>query len=1550
MNKMNNKKSKIACLLIIFVLLLSSSSFINNSNSFTNTNLSTIQEEDISVEWGDNVYQNLPYWYSGTFYDDADFDFAWTTAKIDFEYIPDNSITYSHLITDLDNSETQYPTNSSFTMVNGTHVQNGTLDVVDGDYHAFDSTYNKTIAEQPFTIINGSSTYDGDLEIIDGNYTTFVSGMEKHYLGTYSFTNNTNGMVPDGWDDVSGAGCSATVNQGIFGHEKVLELNDTSSNVVMIGNTFTEQTSGTIEWWWLDTSSSYAFMYIIGDGDVVIYLSTISNSYHYDLGGWQNVRGRSQNVWYRHRIDFECGAGGYMGLPADTYDWYIDDVLEANNIPFRASFHPDDIDVFRTTSSGASLNYKYYLDAVGYSWDPDYNIGDNQDIEPLDLDIEVNINLDSFSNLNELYLVYAYLTNISLTCNYSIYNFDDSVYDVIENDINLAFVNSYFELNSSYYNNTNDLILSFQMSINAEFEMRLDRLLIRKPSYLNFSTSVNFDILTDLLQMDINSYQRSNITQLINMSIWSYNTSSWVYLDGASYITTFQLLEWISTDFSNYINTNGDVLLSYYGVNIMDAFRFELDALSFKIWRKTIVQFEKTLRLLGTWKYQFTLDAGLGTEHVQDWIYFNVILEQPNFEGISESRYSTEWILTSTATTGEKNIVYNDDLTTGYWDLCDISTRFFNKFAPNHLDYLLDNSTSTSTISYLGTHFDTGTEDGYPIGITWDGTHFWVIGDTNDEVYKYTSAGVYTGTHFDTGAQDVYPRGITWDGAYFWMLGTEYHEVYKYTSAGVYTGTHFDANVPDGIPAGITWDGTHFWIGGIITAEYYQYTSAGVYTGTHFDVGAQDTNMFGTTWDGTHFWILGRNSDEVYKYTSAGVYTGTHFDANVPDGIPAGITWDGTHFWIGGIITAEYYQYTSAGVYTGTHFDVGAQDTNMFGTTWDGTHFWILGRNSDEVYKYTSAGVYTGTHFDVGAQDTGSYGITWDGAYFWMVGSNSDEAYRYSPEYIIYKNYHDTTGEGYVYFQSDQVETLGLISPQYSSISLSKGDIFTVDIQTTSDNALLKLYSGSDLQLTLNLLTANTEFSRQEVEVLVSEDVSFDRIKITSELTDVEYFKLYDIKAEHWVFEDEADQRSMYVNPYGQNDLIANLGNNSLKIYENDILRTDIYITISYDLLTYIFESTIPETIFVSFYDSNNNYLDFNKFSTYVNYTLYEENYIDQRLTSREFYVDEDSTIYFNVYDSFEVSIYSTSRLAKTFIDITLNVYFFKIKNEALEDASYTLTKGSVSKEGILFPEDIDEYQIASGNYSFNYINYEDDSEHSLNINLIENQLLTINTTFYNVHFSVFNFDGLGLNKDLFRFYINGLRKDFGFNILKRDINNLKVLDYFNATLFNQNLSLKQYTEYNIYVQVYTLIVNNNYTHSIYLEIERNDITIKQIVPTQSGISYRFLPNITYELRTYQINGTLLENRTVLLDSNNKIVSFGFYSEEIPEIPDFDLDDTWLLIIFILTIFGVIIVFIIFIAVRLNKDNKSNKSKLNKYISKGRDTEAEYYGRNPNPF
>ena len=108
-----------------------------------------------------------------------------------------------------------------------------------------------------------------------------------------------------------------------------------------------------------------------------------------------------------------------------------------------------------------------------------------------------------------------------------------------------------------------------------------------------------------------------------------------------------------------------------------------------------------------------------------------------------------------------------------------------------------------------------------------------------------------------------------------------------------------------------------------------------------------------------------------------------------------------------------------------------------------------------------------------------------------------------------------------------------------------------------------------------------------------------------------------------------------------------------------------------------------------------------------------------------------------------------------------------------------------------------------------------------------------MNTSYYEIYFGLFNFDGLGLNRDLFRFYIAGLRTDFGFNTLRTDSVNLRVEDYFNQSLYDRTVYLRNYTEYNLYVEVWNLIINSNYSWNVRMEIERNAITITQIIPPQ---------------------------------------------------------------------------------------------------------------------
>ncbi len=126
----------------------------------------------------------------------------------------------------------------------------------------------------------------------------------------------------------------------------------------------------------------------------------------------------------------------------------------------------------------------------------------------------------------------------------------------------------------------------------------------------------------------------------------------------------------------------------------------------------------------------------------------------------------------------------------------------------------------TNANAYTGTSF---VVDG-PL-VTWDGSRFRGISGT--DVIKYTLAGANDGS-FSLNAANSDPAGITWDGEYLWVADATDNEVYKYTSAGVYTGLSFDtaaAGITAVSASGLTYDGDYFYIIDIEVAEVYKFVA-----------------------------------------------------------------------------------------------------------------------------------------------------------------------------------------------------------------------------------------------------------------------------------------------------------------------------------------------------------------------------------------------------------------------------------------------------------------------------------------------------------------------------------------------------------------------------------------------------------------------------------------------------------------------------------------------------------------------------------------------------
>ncbi|MFX0023769.1 MAG: hypothetical protein ACFE9S_15690, partial [Candidatus Hermodarchaeota archaeon] len=392
-----------------------------------------------------------------------------------------------------------------------------------------------------------------------------------------------------------------------------------------------------------------------------------------------------------------------------------------------------------------------------------------------------------------------------------------------------------------------------------------------------------------------------------------------------------------------------------------------------------------------------------------------------------------------------------------------------------------------------------------------------------------------------------------------------------------------------------------------------------------------------------------------------------------------------------------------------------------------------------------------------------------------------------------------------------------------------------------------------------------------------------------------DYIKVYDIKT--YKYEITGDYADLYVGSHNQRDIYLTPDTYNLRILEEGTKKVDTNITIGSTDYYYIYEPIETIQCRLTLFSLEGEYLQFEDYHVKINRSLNQE-YNEFWLVDTIFDADEETYVYIEIYDRFDALIDTFSKLASSYIDLDLEVYQLQIKNqlakETILDINSTHIYPLLAGDSLYFMLVKDYYQI--GYYD------ENNDYNQFTVYLDENKAYELNTTYFSVYFSIFNFDGLGLDKDLVRFYINGLRKDFGFNTLKQDINNLKVLDYFNATLFNKNINLRAYTEYNILVEIYTLILYNNYSYPVKIELERNNIKIEQIIPSHSGLSYRFLPDVEYKFRIYYLNGSLIQEKKIELDSNNKIVSFGFFEEEVPFDPEPILIDFTIIIAFIVII------------------------------------------------
>jgi len=219
---------------------------------------------------------------------------------------------------------------------------------------------------------------NSEINITTPKNKTYAEPMRGYYPASYGFENDNVGDNPEGWSTTEPSGCGfVEVDASLNGHNKVVEVRKNGGTTrVLIEKQFEQNpTQGTVEYWlYKDTASGTdgTIIYLLGDVGSAYFLIENGNLYRGPYPSRVLIASGifSANIWHHFRIDFDVSQG---------YQIYLDDILygAGYSLPFDGS--PSYITGFRLRShfSGCHPNYGAWLNAFSYSWDDDYNIGDN---------------------------------------------------------------------------------------------------------------------------------------------------------------------------------------------------------------------------------------------------------------------------------------------------------------------------------------------------------------------------------------------------------------------------------------------------------------------------------------------------------------------------------------------------------------------------------------------------------------------------------------------------------------------------------------------------------------------------------------------------------------------------------------------------------------------------------------------------------------------------------------------------------------------------------------------------------------------------------------------------------------------------------------------------------------------------------------------------------------------------------------------------------------------------------------------------------------------
>jgi len=246
------------------------------------------------------------------------------------------------------------------------------------------------------------------IKILTPKNTFYRKALEGVYPATFGFDDDAIGeSQPKRFNNSYSTSCSGEVISELDGHKKAFSAYDNNnggSAIVMQRfneGGFQNQTHGTIEFWFrvgsinVNTEIRLNWGYGVNDASIVLRLSS-SGQWQHNNGTWNqlpNISNPLPNTWYHIKIHFRCQAApSYLGLNENHYEVIIDGV-SSGSLPF--STLTTEIAMFMPiyTAWGPYGGNYAYCDAIGYSWDSAYDVGDNLN-EGMRLSFENNTILD----------------------------------------------------------------------------------------------------------------------------------------------------------------------------------------------------------------------------------------------------------------------------------------------------------------------------------------------------------------------------------------------------------------------------------------------------------------------------------------------------------------------------------------------------------------------------------------------------------------------------------------------------------------------------------------------------------------------------------------------------------------------------------------------------------------------------------------------------------------------------------------------------------------------------------------------------------------------------------------------------------------------------------------------------------------------------------------------------------------------------------------------------------------------------------------------------